>query len=57
MGYKFLGYAVWQGTKWYLRRRRVDMNTGKKVAIVGAAGALVAGAVAAGRQAASSGDA
>jgi hypothetical protein len=56
MGYKFLGYAVWQGAKWYLRRR-VEMSTGKKVAIVGAAGALIAGAIVAGRQATSSDDA
>src|ERR1700735_1858481 len=29
MAYKFLGYIIWNGTKWYLRRR-VEFGTGKK---------------------------
>lgn len=42
MGYKVLGYAVWQGAKWYFRRRTPDGPP--KLAFVGAAGAvLVAG--------------
>ena len=40
MGYKVLGYAVWQGGKWYLRRR--FPHGGRNVAIVGGAGLLVA---------------
>jgi hypothetical protein len=50
MGYKFLGYIVWTGTKWYMRRR-VEFGTGKKVAAVGVAGAAITGAIVAGRQA------
>jgi hypothetical protein len=56
MGYKFLGFIVWQGTKWYLRRR-VEFGTGQKIAIAGVAGAAIAGAVVAGRHASSSGSA
>jgi hypothetical protein len=48
MGYKFLGFAVWQGTKWYLRRR--VGGTKSKAAIAGAGVALLAGAVIASRQ-------
>jgi len=50
MGYKLLGFAVWNGAKWYLRRRYG--GTPRKVAagvVVG--GALAAGVVAAARQA------
>ena len=39
MGYKLLGYAVWQGGKWYLRRRDVP----RKAALAGLAGAVLAG--------------
>jgi hypothetical protein len=52
MGYKVLGFAVWQGSKWYLRRRMSGARA--KVAIAGLGAALVAGALVAGRQAASS---
>ncbi len=52
MAYKFLGMIVWNGTKWYLRRK-VSVGTGHKVALMGASAALVAGAVVAGRQVAS----
>jgi hypothetical protein len=49
MGYKILGFAVWKGGKWYLRRRM--QGVGRKAAIGGAAAALVVGgAVAAQRQ-------
>ena len=34
MGYKVLGFAVWQGGKWYVRRRL--SGTAPKVAIIGA---------------------
>lgn len=32
-GYKILGYAVWHGGKWYLRRRR---PSARKMLLVGA---------------------
>jgi hypothetical protein len=38
-GYKLLGYVVWQGGKWYLRRR---LPSGRKVAFAGAASVSVA---------------
>jgi hypothetical protein len=41
-GYKLLGYVVWRGAKWYLRRR---LPSARKVAL--AVGAGVTGAVAA----------
>ncbi len=44
MGYKLLGFAVWQGAKWYLRRKFPD--AGRKLAIAGAASALLAGGAA-----------
>ena len=51
MGYKILGFAVWQGSKWYMRRR---MGGVKSMLAVAGGGALVlAGVAAAGRQAAS----
>jgi hypothetical protein len=40
MGYKVLGYAVWQGAKWYMRRRAPDGPP--KLALVGIAGAALA---------------
>ena len=49
MGYKLLGFAVWQGGKWYLRRRYA--GTARKAALVALGGVLVAGAVAAQRRA------
>ena len=49
MGYKLLGFAVWQGGKWYLRRR---MHGAKlKLAVAGLGALLVGGAVAAQRRA------
>jgi hypothetical protein len=44
MGYKVLGFAVWQGAKWYLRRK--FPGAGRKLAIAGAAGAVLAGGAA-----------
>ncbi|MBV8954062.1 MAG: hypothetical protein JO153_01695 [Solirubrobacterales bacterium] len=44
MGYKMLGYVVWQGAKWYLRRRYP--GAGRKVMIGGAAAAALAAAAA-----------
>jgi hypothetical protein len=52
MGYKLLGFAVWQGSKWYVRRRFSSART--KVAIAGVGAAVVAGVLFAGRQATSS---
>jgi len=45
MGYKAIGYVVWHGGKWYLRRRFPGL--GRKLVIAGAAGVLLAGAAAA----------
>jgi hypothetical protein len=48
MGYKLLGFVVWQVGKWYLRRR---FGAARAKLIVGGAAALaVAGAMAAARQ-------
>jgi hypothetical protein len=52
MGYKLLGFAVWQGTKWYLRGH--ISGTRAKVAIAGVGAAVVVGVLLAGRQATSS---
>jgi uncharacterized membrane protein YidH (DUF202 family) len=41
MGYKLLGYAVWQGGKWYVRRR--FPNARRNLAIGGGVGLLVIG--------------
>ena len=41
MGYKLLGYVVWQGGKWYVRRR-VDLAP-RKLALAGVAGVALAG--------------
>ncbi len=55
MGYKLLGYAVWQAVKWYLRGRgRVPGQSRKPstrtLAIAGAGGAVLAGAFVAQRR-------
>jgi hypothetical protein len=50
MGYKLLGFAVWQGGKWYMRRRFKGFR--RKAAIAGVSAMVVAGVVLAGRQAA-----
>ena len=50
MGYKLLGFVVWQGSKWYVRRRM--SGVGAKLAIAGVGAAVVAGVLVAGRQAA-----
>jgi hypothetical protein len=42
MGYKMLGFVVWQGARWYARRRIRQVLPSRKVATV----ALVASAVA-----------
>ncbi len=47
MGYKVLGYAVWQGAKWYIRRRAPGSHPklNAKLALVGVAGAALAGGI------------
>jgi hypothetical protein len=42
MGYKMLGFVVWQAARWYTRRRVSQMLPSRRVA----AAALVASAVA-----------
>jgi hypothetical protein len=39
--YKLLGYAVWHGGKWYLRRR---LPSRRKLALAGAGALLASGA-------------
>jgi hypothetical protein len=43
-GYRLLGFAVWHGARWYLRRR---LPSGRKVATAGlvAVAAIAGGAV------------
>jgi hypothetical protein len=48
MGYKLLGFAVWQGGKWYLRRRMSGVARKAAVGVLGAA--IVGGLIAAQRQ-------
>ena len=43
MGYKLLGFVVWQGVKLYLRRRYPQ--GGRKLAIAAAAGGVIVGCV------------
>jgi hypothetical protein len=50
MGYKVLGFVVWQGAKLYVRRRA--SGTGAKLAMAGVSAAVLAGVLVAGRQAA-----
>jgi hypothetical protein len=45
MGYRLLGFAVWQGGKWYLSRR--FSGTKRKVVVAGLGAVVVAGVVAA----------
>jgi hypothetical protein len=49
MGYKVLGFLVWQGGKWYVRRRVSGLHA--KLAVAGVSAAVVAGILVAGRQA------
>lgn len=50
MGYKVLGFAVWQGAKWYMRRRFGDVRLKLAVGAAGAAAVTALGAAAAQRQ-------
>ena len=49
MGYKLLGFVVWQVLRLYLRRR--FEGAPRKLAIAGAAGVVVAGAAVAAQRA------
>jgi hypothetical protein len=49
MGYKVLGFVVWQGGKWWVRRKM--SGTPAKVAAAGLGAAVLGGVVLAGRQA------
>jgi hypothetical protein len=53
MGYKLLGFAVWQGGKWYLRRRFTGAR--RKLVMAGLAGLVIGGVVVAQRQAGNGG--
>jgi hypothetical protein len=48
MRYKILGYAVWHGARWYVRRRVSQMVPSRRVmtaaAVVGLVGALAVAA-------------
>jgi hypothetical protein len=44
--YKLLGYTVWHGGKWYVRRRYLDRLPSARAAAVTGLAALAAGAVA-----------
>jgi hypothetical protein len=52
IGYQSLGFGVWQGAKWYLRRRYGGAP--RKVALGGLMLAVVAALLVAGRKASSS---
>jgi uncharacterized membrane protein YhfC len=52
MGYKVLGFAVWQGGKWYVRRRYG--GAARKLAIGALAAVVIAGLLAAQRRSAES---
>jgi len=54
MGYKLLGFVVWQAARMLVRWR--FPNLGRKLAIAGLAGTLAVGAVVAARAARSSGE-
>jgi hypothetical protein len=48
MGYKLLGFAVWQGGKWYVRRRFGGVRG--KLIVAGLTGVAIAVVMAAQRQ-------
>ena len=53
LGYQVLGYAVWNGAKWYLRRRYGAIP--RKVAAAGLVGLVIAALLFGGRRLADSG--
>jgi hypothetical protein len=44
MGYKLLGFVVWQVAKWYVRRHA--SGVGRKLAVVAGAGVVIGGVAA-----------
>jgi hypothetical protein len=54
MGYKVLGFVVWQGARFYLRRRYP--GAGRKAAIAALAGSVIMGGAAVAYAARSSDD-
>jgi len=48
MAYKLLGFAVWQGGKWYVRRRFNGVR--RKIVIAGLTAVVLGGVAAAQRQ-------
>jgi hypothetical protein len=53
MGYKILGFAVWNGAKWYLRRR-YGVLASRKALAVGVVGMAIAALAAGSRRASAS---
>jgi hypothetical protein len=47
-GYEILGFTVWHGGKWYLRRRYGALLPSRRVVIAGVVGALIAAIAVAG---------
>jgi hypothetical protein len=54
MGYKVLGFVVWQGARVYLRRRYP--GSARNVAIAAAAGGMIVGGIVVARAVRSGGD-
>jgi hypothetical protein len=50
MGYKLLGWAVWNGARWYLRHRFAGKLPSRRVVAAGALGVAVAAAVVVARE-------
>ncbi|MEA2287731.1 MAG: hypothetical protein QOJ21_3774, partial [Solirubrobacteraceae bacterium] len=54
VGYKILGFVVWTGGRWFVRRKVNAMFSGRRLAAVGLVGGAVTGlAVLAARRSAS----
>ena len=47
-GYRLLGFVVWRGARWYLRRRLDRLVEPRRLAAAGAVAVAVAGIAAAG---------
>ena len=46
MGYKILGFVVWKGAQWYVRRRVGRMMPSRRVASIALVGSAVATTIA-----------
>jgi hypothetical protein len=53
MGYKILGFVVWNGGKWYLRRR-LGVLASRKAAALGIVGVAIIALAVTGKRSASS---